>query len=82
MGTDGSGFGNLVLPSSGARVNDQQAVEKKLFMNGSEIFMFTMDMVPKCVNALLDKSGTRIEDIDLFVFHQASKLVIDNIFAD
>ena len=79
MGTDGSGFNNLILPSSGTRVNDQQADEKNLFMNGSEIFMFTMDMVPKCVNALLDKSGTQMEDIDLFIFHQASKLVIDNI---
>ena len=79
MGTDGSGFNNLILPSSGTRVNDQQADDKNLFMNGSEIFMFTMDMVPKCVNALLDKSGTQMEDIDLFIFHQASKLVIDNI---
>tara|TARA_B100001964_G_scaffold224343_1_gene271069 strand:- start:62 stop:1039 length:978 start_codon:yes stop_codon:yes gene_type:complete len=79
MGTDGSGFNNLILPSSGTRVNDQQADDKNLFMNGSEIFMFTMDMVPKCVNTLLDKSGTQIEDIDLFIFHQASKLVIDNI---
>lgn len=79
MGTDGSGFDNLILPSSGTRVYNQQADEKKLFMNGSEIFMFTMDMVPKCVNALLDKSGTRVEDIDLFIFHQASKLVMDSI---
>ena len=28
---------------------------------------------------LLDKSNLRIEDIDLFVFHQASKLVLENI---
>ena len=41
--------------------------------------MFTMDMVPKCVNALLKKSGITIHDVDLFVFHQASKLVIDNL---
>jgi len=79
MGTNGAGFNNLILPSSGTRVNDQQADEKKLFMDGSEVFMFAMDMVPKCVTALLDKSRKTIKDIDLFVFHQASKLVIDNI---
>jgi 3-oxoacyl-[acyl-carrier-protein] synthase-3 len=36
-------------------------------------------MVPKCVSALIGKSGKTIDDIDLFIFHQASKLVMDNI---
>jgi len=41
--------------------------------------MFTMDLVPKCVNALLKKSGITIHDVDLFIFQQTSKLVIDNL---
>jgi len=41
--------------------------------------MFTMEMVPKCVKALLSKAAKTINDIDLFIFHQASKVVIDNI---
>lgn len=77
MGTDGSGFDKLMVPSGGARNMDSN--EKKLFMAGSDIFMFTMNMVPKCVDALLTKANLNIEQIDLFVFHQASKLVIDNI---
>ena len=56
-----------------------QTQEKKLYMEGSSVFMFTMDMVPKCVNGLLKKANKEIDDIDLFVFHQASKLVIDSI---
>ena len=43
------------------------------------MFMFTMRTVPKVVHDLLKKEKCNIEDIDLFVFHQASKLVIDNI---
>src|SRR3989338_5733302 len=64
---------------SGARLDQDNNQKRKLFMDGAEVFMFTMDTVPKCVNALLNKSGKNINNIDLFVFHQASKLVIDNI---
>jgi len=79
MGTDGSGFLNLIVPSSGARIKKLDKPKGKLFMDGPELFMFTMDTVPKTINALLDKAGKTIKDIDLFVFHQASKVVIDNI---
>ncbi|MFH1386135.1 MAG: ketoacyl-ACP synthase III [bacterium] len=75
LGTDGSGFSSLIVPSSGARKEEGD----KLVMDGAKVFMFTMDRVPKCVNSLLEKAGKTIEDIDLFVFHQASKLVMENI---
>ncbi len=79
MGTDGAGFSNLIVPSSGARIKNQDRPKCKLFMNGPELFMFTMDIVPKTINTLLDKTGKTLKDIDLFIFHQASKVVIDNI---
>ena len=78
MGTDGSGFDSLIVHHSGAR-NSTQYEKKKLFMNGPGVFMFSMDKVPKCVDALLSKSKKTMEDIDLFIFHQANRLVIDNI---
>lgn len=77
MGTDGSGYNNLIVPFGAAR--NLESSNKKLSMIGSNVFMFTMDMVPKCVDSLLKKANVCIGDIDLFVFHQASKLVIDNI---
>ncbi|OGT44931.1 MAG: hypothetical protein A3E82_00665 [Gammaproteobacteria bacterium RIFCSPHIGHO2_12_FULL_38_11] len=79
MGTDGSGYQNLIVPLSGARMAKDNNQKRQLFMDGAEILMFTMDAVPKCVNDLLNKSGKNINDIDLFVFHQGSKLVMDNI---
>jgi 3-oxoacyl-[acyl-carrier-protein] synthase-3 len=79
MGTDGSGFCDLIVPSSGARISQGTVQNLKLFMDGSKVFMFTMEMVPKCVKALLSKAAKTINDIDLFIFHQASKVVIDNI---
>lgn len=79
MGTDGSGFRNLIVPLSGARLAATDTDSKQLFMAGADVFMFTMEKAPECVTALLKKSGKTISDIDCFVFHQASKLVIDNI---
>lgn len=79
LGTDGSGFKNLIVNSGISMGNRGEKPVGRLFMDGPKVFMFTMDMVPKCVNALLKEAGKTINDIDLFIFHQASKLVIDNI---
>jgi 3-oxoacyl-[acyl-carrier-protein] synthase-3 len=78
LGTDGSGYKDLMVKNSGTIKNIN--TERNLyFMNGSAVFMFTMRVVPKAVNDLLIKEKCNTEDIDLFVFHQASKLVIDNL---
>jgi len=78
LGTDGSGSEDLVVKNSGTK-NYDKSVPKSLHMNGSQVFMFTMRMVPKIVENLLEKSKNSLDDIDLFVFHQASKIVIDNL---
>jgi len=78
LGTDGRGYQDLIVKNSGTKKNIN-IEQNRLHMNGSAVFMFTMRVVPKAVNDLLKKEDCDIEDIDLFVFHQASKLVIDNI---
>jgi len=74
--TDGAGAPNLTLRDnkSGDVVGD-----KVLFMNGPKVLEFTMVAVPNAVDVLLTKSNLEIHDIDLFVFHQASKVVLDRI---
>ena len=66
--TDGSGANNLCLKKN-----------KKLFMHGSHIFTFTNYNVPIAVNNLLKNSGLKINDIELFIFHQASKVVLNSL---
>jgi 3-oxoacyl-[acyl-carrier-protein] synthase-3 len=83
LGTDGRGAENLIIKTGGLR-----NIEKKhdlvfeegnpvssdfLFMNGSEIFDFTLEAVPLLVNDTLAKNSIRKEEVDLFVFHQANK---------
>ena len=81
FGTDGSGYEKLIVREGGAR-EPNIIVDSScglLEMNGAEVFLFTLSSVPACINMLLDKSNLKIEDIDLFVFHQASKLVLENL---
>ena len=66
--TDGNGHKNLCLNKQG-----------KLYMNGLEVFTFTSEKVPFAVNELLKKSKLKINDISYFIFHQASKIVLETI---
>lgn len=81
FGTDGAGYDRLIVKRSGAREADQVAdsCRGSLEMYGSDVFLFTMRVVPPCINKLLNRTGLTLENIDLFVFHQASKLVIENL---
>jgi 3-oxoacyl-[acyl-carrier-protein] synthase-3 len=78
FGMDGDGAENLIVKNRGARISPERD-QRSLFMNGSEVFMFTLNMVPKSVTNLLNKAKKEIKDIDLFIFHQASLLVLSNI---
>lgn len=50
-----------------------------LYMNGKEIFRFAVDIVPKCINRLLDRERLTHEDIDFFVCHQANARIISYV---
>jgi 3-oxoacyl-[acyl-carrier-protein] synthase-3 len=91
-GTDGSGGPNLIVPSGGLRrprsaetcietADDSGNVrtEDNLFMNGAEIFTFTLSVVPQTVRCLLQKAKLDLADIDLFIFHQANKYMLEHL---
>ena len=90
-GTDGKGATNLIVPAGGLRqpkvdnapvVTDKsgnQRSENHLFMNGPEIFNFTLRIVPSTVETLLTRSGLGLEQIDLFVFHQANRYMLEHL---
>jgi len=67
FGTDGAGAEKLIVR------------DNKLFMDGPEIFNFTLDVVPKTMEDVLTKNGLTSDDIDLYVFHQANKFMLDTI---
>lgn len=53
--------------------------EDGLFMNGRAIFNFALLSVPAQVKELLEKAGLEPEDIDLFLFHQGSRFMVEQI---
>ena len=79
FGTDGSGYNNLIVPNKEIASKDLKYKEGEVYMSGSDIFLFTMSKVPKTINNLLNKVEKKIDEIDFFIFHQASKLIIDNL---
>lgn len=91
FGTDGKGAENLIVKQGGMRFpvsNDNEDVtdefgnvrnHKNLFMNGTEIFNFTGEFVPKLTEAILEKADLTKEDIDLFIFHQANKYMLNHL---
>lgn len=90
LGTDGSGAKHLIVKSGGARFpglfNDLSFDEggnpissDYLNMNGQEIFAFTLTKVPKMMKDVLAKNNLQKEDIDLFVFHQANKYMLEHL---
>lgn len=88
LGTDGEGAHNLIVENGGLRKpeDDQEEIEKVeegkfpgqyLYMNGPEIFNFTIESVPSLINETLTKHGLSMDDIDVFVFHQANKYMLE-----
>ena len=92
FGTDGRGAPNLIVPAGGfRRPQSPETAEvrpdadgifrsaNQLFMDGPEIFSFSLKAVPESVNRLLARTGKRIEDIDLYVFHQANHYLLEHL---
>ena len=79
-GTDGAGAGHLIFKGSGTRREDGEFQNANfLCMDGPEVFTFAIKTVPPCISRLLDKTGKSMEDIDLFVFHQANRYMLDHL---
>lgn len=78
FGTDGAGGANLVCHHGGFRGAVAEAAGRPaLWMNGPEIFNFTIEVVPEITQRLLTQAGRQQADIDLFVFHQANLYMLE-----
>lgn len=92
LGTDGSGEHHLKVPAGGYRMewspealvrHEYEGGNKRsasdLYMNGPEIFAFTLRAVPSLIKKVLANAGQTAETIDHFVFHQANKFMLDHL---
>lgn len=90
LGTDGSGANNLIVKTGAARckqttgkfVEDDEGhiwYDDYLYMNGGNIFNFTLEAVPVMMKDILAKNGLEQDSIDYYVFHQANKFMLNTI---
>lgn len=85
LGTDGTKYENLIVRNGGAKspitslfqdnklnFNNDQG----LYMGGREILQFMLENVPGVVEDNLKKNHLKQDDIDYYLFHQASKYML------
>lgn len=88
LGTDGSGAECLIVRSGASRHSakmhdlsfDENGAPHSgdyLYMDGKAIFDFTSDAVPAMVDDVLKKNHLSLEKVDLVIFHQANKYMIN-----
>lgn len=81
LGSDGAGADNLIIPHGASRVADHATPHdpEKLFMDGGEIFTFTLKAVPPLVADTLTLANANVSDYDAFLFHQANRFMIRHL---
>jgi len=92
LGTDGSGGAHLILRNGGARSPRRNALPQDepgghgeptaddcLFMNGPGVYSFTLARVPDAIHELLRVADLCMDNIDLFLFHQANRYMLENL---
>lgn len=88
LGTDGKGAESLIHKSGAWRIpvpTDAVAWDESgtpisddyLYMDGKAIFDFTSDAVPLMIEETLHKNQLGMDEMDLFIFHQANKYMIN-----
>jgi 3-oxoacyl-[acyl-carrier-protein] synthase III len=76
LGADGGGGESLWLPGSGSRIFDDP--DRFVKMNGREVFKFATRILVKSAEDVMERCGVTIDDVDVYVPHQANMRIIDH----
>lgn len=92
LSTSGKHFEKFYVPAGGCRLpsSAETAIEEvdasgnirsknNIYMDGMGVWSFIQSTVPKQIRALLQRNELGVGDVDLYVFHQASKLTLDSL---
>lgn len=83
LGSDGGGGPLLECSAAGSRnpvsIDDVTAGRQFLNMDGKNVFMWAVRVVEDTIRLVLEKSGTRLEDVSCFLLHQANARILDHV---
>lgn len=88
--TDGDNYNAIIAPAGGFRNMYASREETEwsdgnirslhnVFMNGADVFAFSITDVPKTVKEFLERTETTVDDYDCFAFHQANQYILKQI---
>ncbi|HEX9532976.1 MAG TPA: beta-ketoacyl-ACP synthase III [bacterium] len=81
LGADGAGGPLIALPAGGSRIPASfESIERNqhfLQMNGREVYKFAVRCIPKAIEEAVQRAHMSIDDVDLFIPHQANIRIID-----
>jgi 3-oxoacyl-[acyl-carrier-protein] synthase III len=76
LGADGGGGIHLSLPGSGSRRMEDATGNGFVHMNGREVFKFATRVLVSSAHDLLEECGVSVEDVDVYVPHQANARIM------
>lgn len=93
LGTDGEGGDHLIVRAGAMRSpgvrgttcsdggpEPQGAFGPEWFyMNGPELFNFTINTIPGMIHRVLEKNGLSLGQVDYFIFHQANRYLLEHL---
>ncbi len=90
--TSGKNHDAFMIPAGGCRIPISEKTHssttdhsgnvrsaENIHMDGMDILTFVNSKVPEQVRSILARNSLTVEDIDLYVFHQASRLALDSL---
>jgi 3-oxoacyl-[acyl-carrier-protein] synthase III len=90
LGTDGSGQKHLIVPAGAFRqphdgvtahrkkdVDGNIRSDEDLFMDGAEVFTFTLRELPSLIKSVIEMADWEIDAVDAYVMHQANRFMLE-----
>ena len=81
--TDGNGYKDIIMPTGAYRFrnieSNQQFPDYTGYMDGADVFSFTITQVPKLIKRFPEKVGKSIDDYDAMILHQANLYIMQQI---
>ena len=82
LGAEGAGGVHLYLPAGGSReattAESLAAGDHFVRMNGREVFKFATRILVSSAHDILDECGATVDDVDVYIPHQANVRIIDH----
>ncbi|MEE2826922.1 MAG: beta-ketoacyl-ACP synthase 3 [Planctomycetota bacterium] len=84
LSSDGSGWDQLLIPDGGSRqpFGPSTLVEGRHLMrinNGQAVFRYAVESMTEMAERLLQRNDLKVEDIDLWIPHQANSRIIESV---